>query len=124
RVSYPRVVRVDDQVAHTEAVMPALSALSDPVYAAADDEFRKALDDYRRGDFEDCLGKCGSAFESVLKVLAANNPMPPQSGRDTAGHLIPPVLAKSTLDAATFQEPIMRAARTAAARRSARSSAT
>jgi hypothetical protein len=57
RVAFPKVVRVDDEVAHTAAIQPALSALTDPAYAGANNEFRKALDDYRQGDFEDCLGQ-------------------------------------------------------------------
>ena len=111
RVAFPRVVRVDEEIAHTRAIVPALSALSDPVYAGADDEFRRALQDYRAGDYSDCLGKCGSAFESVLKVLCKKNGITVQPGKDTAGHLIPPVLAKSTLDAGTFQEPLTLVAR-------------
>jgi hypothetical protein len=111
RVAFPRVVRVDEEAAHTEAVLPALSVLADPVYAGADDEFRRALQDYRAGDYADCLGKCGSAFESVLKVLCKKNGITVQPGKDTAGHLIPPVLTKSTLDAGTFQEPLTLVAR-------------
>jgi hypothetical protein len=111
RVAFPRIVRVDEEVAHTEAVLPALSVLADPDYAGADDEFRRALQDYRSGDYTDCLGKCGSAFESVLKVLCRRNGITVQPGKDTAGHLIPPVLAKSTLDAGTFQEPLTLVAR-------------
>jgi hypothetical protein len=111
RTAYPTVVRVDEQVPHAEAVAPALSALADPAYAGADHEFRKALQDYRDGEFADCLGKCGSAFESVLKVLCAKNKIPFDPLKDTAGNLIPSALAKSTLDAGTFQEPFMLVAR-------------
>jgi hypothetical protein len=111
RVAFPRVVRVDEEIAHAEAVAPALSALSDPAYAGADDEFRRALQDYRAGDYADCLGKCGSAFESVLKILCKKNGIVLQPGKDTAGHLIPLVLGKSTLDAGTFQEPLTLVAR-------------
>jgi hypothetical protein len=111
RVAFPRVVRVDEEAAHTEAVLPALSVLADPIYAGADDEFRRALQDYRAGDYADCLGKCDSAFESVLKVLCKINGITVQPGKDTAGHLIPSVLAKSTLDAGTFQEPLTLVAR-------------
>ena len=91
RGAFPRVVRVDEEIAHTEAVVPALSALADPAYAGADDEFSRALQDYRAGDYADCLGKCGSAFESVLKVRAVKNGILSSPGKDTAGHLIPPV---------------------------------
>ena len=45
-------------------------------------------------------------LESVLKVFCKKNGITVQPGKDTAGHLIPLVLAKSTLDAGTFQEPL------------------
>lgn len=110
-VALPNVIRVDDEVAHTEAVLPALSALADPAYAGANDEFRRALDDYRKGDFEDCVGKCGSAFESVLKVLRQKNGIVFDPNADTAGPLLDKVLKKSALDTATFKEPLMAVAR-------------
>jgi hypothetical protein len=107
RVAFPRVVRVDDEVIHAQAVEPALSALSDPAYAAASDEFRKALADYYQGEFEDCLGKCGSALESVLKVICTKHSIPFDPNRDNADRLLNHVLALSTLDAGTFKEPML-----------------
>jgi hypothetical protein len=111
RVAFPRVVRVDDEVAHTEAILPALSVLTDPDYSGANDEVRKALEDYRKGDFEDCLVKCGSAFESVLKVLCRKNGLPLDETKDTAGPLLDRVLPHSWLDTGTFKEPLIAIAR-------------
>ena len=111
RVAYPTVVRVDEEIPHVEAVAPALAVLADPAYAGASHELRKALQDYRDGEFEDCLAKCGSAFESVLKVLCAKNAIPFDPNKDTAGPLITKVLAESTLDVSTFQEPLTLVAR-------------
>jgi hypothetical protein len=110
RVAFPRVVRMDEEVAHTEAVLPALSVLADPAYAGANDEFRRALEDYRKGDFEDCLVKCGSALESVLKVLCDKNKLT-YASKDTANRLIDIVLPASTLDAGTFKEAFLIVAR-------------
>jgi hypothetical protein len=107
RVAFPKVVRVDDDVTHLEAVEPALSALSDPAYAAASDEFRKALADYHQGDFEDCLGKCGSALESVLKVICSKNKIMFDPNKDNADRLLNHVLPRSTLDPGTFKEPML-----------------
>jgi hypothetical protein len=106
-VALPKVVRVDDEAVHTEAVLPALSVLTDPAYAGANDEFRKALADYRQGDFEDCLVKAGSAFESVLKVVCQKNGIAFDPDKDTAGPLLGKVLSNSTLDAGTFKEPLI-----------------
>jgi hypothetical protein len=111
RVAFPKVIRVDEEVTHIEAVEPALSALSHPAYAAASDEFRKALEDYHAGDFEDCLGKCGSALESVLKVLCTRNQIVFDPQKDTAPSLLDKALPRSTLDTGTFKEPLMAVAR-------------
>lgn len=106
-VALPKVVRVDDEVTHTEAVMPALSMLADPSYKAPNEEFRNALDDYRKGDFGDCLVKCGSAFESVLKILCQKNRIAFDANKATLGPLLDKVLSKSKLDTATFKEPLI-----------------
>lgn len=110
-VAYPKVIRVDEEVVHTEAVLPALSVLADPTFSGASDEFRRALDDYRKDDFEDCVAKCGSAFESVLKVLCEKNGIPHDANQDTAGPLLEKVMAKSVLDTGTFKEPLIAVAR-------------
>ena len=31
----------------------------------------EALEDYRKGDYGDCLTKCGSAFESTMKIICS-----------------------------------------------------
>ena len=40
-----------------------------PHFEAANVEFRDALDEYRKGHYGDCLTKCCSSFESVMKSL-------------------------------------------------------
>lgn len=71
--AYPQVIRLDEQVPHSEAIRPALTALSAPHFKQANDEFRKALRHYRDGEFADCLTACGSALESTLKVICERN---------------------------------------------------
>jgi len=103
-VAWPRVVRAEEEVTHTEAVVPALTILADPAYAAANDEFRRALDDYRRGQYEDCLGKCSSAFESVLKVLRQKHGWTPAG--DTLQPLLNAALQHTSLPG-FFEQPLM-----------------
>ena len=66
---YPRIVRDDEEIIHKEALEPALTVLGNPRLEAANKEFREAMNHYRKGEYEDCLTKCGSSIESVLKVL-------------------------------------------------------
>ena len=103
--AYPQIIRVEDEVTHNEAVAPALSVLSAPHFEAANSEFRDAMKEYRDGHYGDCLTKCGSAFESVLKVLCKRNKWP-FGESDTAGPLMKVVIEKSTLDS-FFEQPLM-----------------
>ena len=68
-IAYPKVIRVDEQVPHREAIQPALAALSASHFKEANDEFLKALVHYRDDELPDCLTACGSALDSVLKVI-------------------------------------------------------
>ena len=71
--------------------------LADPAYQSANLEFRDALEEYRKGDYGDCLTKCGSAFESIMKVICDRKGWPYNSN-DTAGPLIKVILANTNLD--------------------------
>jgi hypothetical protein len=68
-VAYPQVIMRDQQVAYAEAIAPALALLADVGFSAANEEFRGALEDYRKGRYRECLTKCGSAFESAMKLI-------------------------------------------------------
>ena len=105
-VAYPKVIRAEDDVTHREGVEPALSVLSAPHFEAANLEFRDALDEYRKGHYGDCLTKCGSAFESVMKSLCKRNGWPFNDQKDTAAPLLKTVLSHSKLDP-FFEQPLM-----------------
>ena len=92
--AYPRIIRVGNQVAHRTAIKPALALLSAPVFREANKEFLGALEDYRHEDYQDSVVKCGSAFESVMKVICEQNGWP--VGRN-AGKLLNTVLSKTDL---------------------------
>jgi hypothetical protein len=53
--------------------------------------------DYRKGDISDCLTKCGSAFESVLKVICDRKGWAYQQ-TDTAKVLVSIVLPHTSLE--------------------------
>ena len=63
------IMRVDSQHLHQTVVLPALALLDDPMFAAANQEYRNAHEAYRHGRLEDCVVDCGKAFESVLKAI-------------------------------------------------------
>jgi AbiJ N-terminal domain 4 len=66
-----QLIRIDNQFVHKSAVQPALQLLADPKFKTANEEFLEGFDDYRKGDYDDCLTKCCTAFESVLKIVCA-----------------------------------------------------
>lgn len=94
---YPTIIRKDSELIHQNAMNPALILLSSKIFKHANDEFMKALEDHRKGDYRDCLTKCGSAFESVMKVLCAQNSIPFRE-TDTASTLLKNLLSGGNLD--------------------------
>ena len=92
--AYPRIIRVENQVAHHTAIKPALTLLAAPAFREASKEFLDALTDHRKGDYGDCVTKCGSAFESVLKIICVRKGWPVE--RDVA-KLLNTVLRKTNL---------------------------
>ncbi len=102
---FPRVIRKDSQVVHAMAVGPTLELLADGRFGAANKEFLQALEDFRKGDYGDCLTKCGSAFESVLKIVCTIKGLPFQP-TDTAKPLLDAVIKNSGLET-FFEQPLL-----------------
>lgn len=64
-----KIVRVDSQVVHREAVKPALQLLSGKGYKGAQQEFLRAHEHYRAGNTKEALNEALKAFESTLKAI-------------------------------------------------------
>lgn len=103
--AHPKVILREQQLLHETSIQPTLTLLTDPAFASANTEFLEALEDYRRRDYGDCLTKCGSAFESVLKVICQRRGWP-YAQTDTAARLLNTVLSKTTLDS-FFEQPLI-----------------
>lgn len=96
-VSYPRVISRDNEFAYSELIKPTIALLSEAGYSSANGEFLEALEDYRKGDYGDCLTKCGSAFESTMKIACHRNGWP-YDQNDTASTLVHTVVTQSGLE--------------------------
>ena len=68
-VNEGKVLRIDSELLHTEAVKPAISFLNQAEYAGPRDEFFGAYEHYRHGDFKEALNDALKAFESTIKVI-------------------------------------------------------
>ena len=82
-----QIIRVDSQYLHSEAVQPALTILSDPMYEGANAEFRGAHAHYRAEKYKDCLNDCLKAFESCLKAICEKRGWA-YNTEDTASRLV------------------------------------
>jgi uncharacterized protein DUF7014 len=102
--AYPKVISKESETMHKEAIQPALQVLAAPYFAAANKEYLAALEDYRKGDIGDCLVKCGSAFESVLKVICDRRGWP-YSQTDVASTLVRTIIGNTSLD--NYFEPLL-----------------
>lgn len=95
---FPKIILKDNAITHQMAVEPVLDLLSgDKRFQHANEEFLKALEDFRKSDFRDCLTKCGSAFESTMKILCSINKIPFKH-TDSASPLLKALIEKSDLD--------------------------
>lgn len=103
--AYPQVIRKDSEVLDRGAIQPTLQLLREADFASANKEFLEALEDFRKADYGDCLTKCGSAFESVLKVICARKRWP-HNATDTASPLLKTVISKSGLES-FFEQPLI-----------------
>jgi hypothetical protein len=100
-----QMIRIDNQFVHKSAVQPALQLLADPRFNTANEEFLEGFDDYRKGDYDDCLTKCCTAFESVLKIVCSIKGWT-YNEKQTAGPLLKTHLANNGLEQ-FFDQPLM-----------------
>ncbi len=103
--AYPQVIVRGSQATHALAVEPALTLLKRTEFKTANAEFLEALADYRKGDHGDCLTKCGSAFESVLKIVCDRNGWPFDQ-KDTASVLLSTVFSHKPSLEPFLKEPL------------------
>ena len=103
-VSWPEVIMRESETLHVQATAPVLELLRRPEYASANGEFLAALEDYRKDDFADCLTKCGSAFESVLKIVCHRQGWP-YDPKQTASPLVKTFMAQTKLE--SYFEPML-----------------
>ena len=103
--AYPQAIYLENEVIHEMAIEPTLSFLTHPAFVQANKEFLEALKHYRKGEFRDCVLKCGNSFESVMKIICDRKQLPYKQ-TDTTSKLLKTVLSQTTLDS-FFEQPIM-----------------
>ena len=104
-VSYPQIIRRDSEALHQTAIQPTLTLLADAAFNSANQEFLDALGHYRKGEYADCMAKCGSSFESVMKVICDRKKWSYRQ-TDTAEPLLNIIIGKTGMES-FFNQPIM-----------------
>jgi len=64
-----QIIRVDSHFIHTEAVIPALTLISDEGFLGAEQEFRSAHEHYRNQEYKAAIVEALKAFESTMKTI-------------------------------------------------------
>ena len=64
-----QIIRVDSYFIHAEAVIPALTLISDEGFIGAEQEFRSAHKYYRNQEYEASIVEALKAFESTMKTI-------------------------------------------------------
>ena len=103
--TYPQIIRRDSEVLHATIIQPTLILLQRSEFASASKEFLGALTDFRKGNHDDCVSKCGSSFESVMKIICDLKKWP-YAQQDTASKLLKTILPRTQLEP-FFEQPIM-----------------
>jgi len=100
-----KVLPKDSQLIHETAMQPALEILRTPVFLNANSEFIAALDDYRHRKFGDCVTKCNSSYESVMKVICGQKGFGYSQG-DTTSKLLKIIMENAGLEA-FWEQPLL-----------------
>ncbi|MBX3210189.1 MAG: hypothetical protein KF764_34475 [Labilithrix sp.] len=92
-----QIVRVDSQLLHAEAVVPALQLLQQKGFKGPNEEFLSAHEHLRHGRTEEAVVDAGKAFESTMKVICDAKEWPYHENRATASTLIGIILEKKLI---------------------------
>lgn len=98
-----QIIVESNSILHTEAITPALTLLSDPRFAGANEEFLKAHEHYRHGRLGESLVDCLKAFESSMKIICDLKGWS-YKPTDTAKSLIEVCLANNLVPTFTQQQ--------------------
>jgi hypothetical protein len=100
-----KVIPKDSQVIHETAIEPALQLLRQPAFRHANAEFLAALEDYRHQKFGDCVTKCNSSYESVMKVICGQKGFGYAQG-DTTSRLLKTIMGQTQMES-FWESPLL-----------------
>jgi hypothetical protein len=93
-----KLIRIDSQYIHAEAMKPAIMLLQDGGFTGASEEFTHAHEHYRNGLYKEAIVEALKAFESTMKTICDQRKWPYDS-RVAAKDLIGLLLTKELIPA-------------------------
>jgi hypothetical protein len=87
-----QIIRIDSYFIHAEAVIPALTLISEEGFIGAEQEFRSAHKHYRNQEYKAAIVDAQKAFESTMKTVCEKFGWDCNHDGDTAAILINTVL--------------------------------
>lgn len=82
------IIRIDNELIHTETVKPALKLLANKKFKGAQQEFLSAYEHYRKDKHKEALNDALKSLESTFKAIFDKRKWPYDSDRDTSSKLI------------------------------------
>ncbi len=67
-----QIIILNSTYEHKGIIQPSLNILKNPIYAGANEEFLKALEQYKNNEHKESLNNCLKTFESVMKSICKN----------------------------------------------------
>ncbi len=64
-----QVIRIDSSHTYQDIIKPTLLLLNDDKFKNIDDEYRKAFEELKNGNYETVLVEANKAFESTMKII-------------------------------------------------------
>lgn len=82
-----QIIRIDNQLLYSNITKEVFVFLSDPLYRSINDEYIKAHQHFRSGNYMDCIVNSAKSFESTMKIICDQKGYAYQQS-DTASKLL------------------------------------
>lgn len=63
------IIKIDNELLHNEITKPTLSFLSNEIFKTVNEEYLKAHEHFKNGNFKEAIVECLKSFESTIKMI-------------------------------------------------------
>ncbi|MDD2655809.1 MAG: abortive infection family protein [Candidatus ainarchaeum sp.] len=73
RIKDSRIIAIDSELQYKQLIEPTFALLYEERFKLANEEFVRALENYRKGDNDGAIREANNAFESTIKVVTGRD---------------------------------------------------